>query len=164
MSEKETVHFLSSFSSLHSALSLTLSFHPFLSDGLPLSLPLSPPPHLALHTIQAARQHQTSVKVNPICSLRVNAVLGSVFLWGTKEANWSTSQLPEMGRISSISPVMVGVNRDLKGQTTSHWKEIQWRLNKTASYSITVWSIWMAANISNLLHAAKTAPLTQKQQ
>lgn len=57
-----------------------------------------------------------------------------------------------MGQTSSISTVMVGVKRDLSGQTMEMKEEIQSRLNQPASYSISAWSILITA----LLRAAKT--------
>lgn len=62
--------------------SVSLSYRLPQSVSLSLSLP-----QLALHTIQAACQHQSGVKVNPIRLVRVLAALGGVFLWETEAAN-----------------------------------------------------------------------------
>ncbi|CAB1441406.1 unnamed protein product, partial [Pleuronectes platessa] len=50
---------------------LSLSSHP--SPSHTASHTPSPPPHLAPHTVQAACQHQSRVKVNPICSVTAYA-------------------------------------------------------------------------------------------
>lgn len=90
------------------SLSIRLPLIPSPTVCPSLSLPPSLP-HLALHTIQAACQHQSGVKVNPIRLVRVLAALGGVFLWETEAANWFDSKLPETGRIISIGAVMVGL-------------------------------------------------------
>ncbi|CAB1437166.1 unnamed protein product [Pleuronectes platessa] len=77
----------------------SLFLHPVsLFTSFPLSNPShtpSPPPHLAPHTVQAACQHQSRVKVNPICS--VTAYAGPRYDPSEPERNLS-EPLPEPNR------------------------------------------------------------------